>query len=60
MCESYQFYFHNYGVFTPFDSVFHMFRSINKTTEQDKKCSLDKTGEEDVVLSLKISALKQP
>ena len=35
-----------------FDGVFHMFRPINKTSEQNKKNSFDKTGEGDVVLDL--------
>ena len=35
---------------------FQMFRSTNKTSEQ-KKCSLDKTGEGNVVLDLTRSAL---
>ena len=42
-----------YCVLTAF---FHMFKCINKTSEQNKKCSLDKTGEWNVVLDLTISA----
>ena len=33
----------------------HMFKFINKTSEENKKCSLDKTGEQNVVLDLTIS-----
>ena len=40
------------------DGICHMFRSINKTSEQNKKCSLDKTKEWNVVLDLAISAHK--
>ena len=41
---------------TAFDSVFDVFRSTNKTSEQNKKFCLDKTGEGNVVLDLTISA----
>ena len=41
---------------TAFDGVFHVFRSTNKTFEQNKKYTLDKTGEGNVVLDLTISA----
>ena len=53
--------FQNYVVFLrSFDIVFHMFKSINHTFHQNKKCSWDKTGEGNVVLDYAISAQKYP
>ena len=37
---------------------FHIFRCISQTCDQNKKCSLDKTVEENEVLELAISAHK--
>ena len=53
--------FQNYVVFLrSFDVVFSMFRCINQTFHQNKKCSWDKTGEGNVLLDLAISAQKYP
>ena len=53
--------FQNYVVFLRhFDVVFHMFMVIKKTFNQYKNCSLDKTGEGNVVSDLAISAQKYP
>ena len=43
-----------------FDVVFHMFMGIKKTFNQNKNCSLDKTGEGNVVSDLAISPQKYP
>ena len=43
-----------------FDVVFHMFMCVNETFNQNKNCSLDKTGEGNVVSDLAISAQKYP
>ena len=53
--------FQNYVVFLKrFDVVFHMFMGIKKTFNQNKNCSLDKTGEGNVLSDLAISAQKYP
>ena len=53
--------FQNYVVFSrSFDFVFHMFKCINQTFHQNRKCSWDKTGEGNVVLDYAISAQKYP
>ena len=43
-----------------FDLIFHMFKCINQTFHQNRKCSWDKTGEENVVLDYAIYAQKYP
>ena len=43
-----------------FDVVFHMFMAIKKTFNWYKSCSLDKTGEGNVVSDLAISPQKYP
>jgi len=43
-----------------FDVVFHMFMGIKKTFNQNKNCSLDKTGEGNEVSDLAISPQKYP
>ena len=54
--------FQNYVVFfsQSFDFIFHMFKCINQTFHQNRKCSLDKTVEENVVLDYAISTQKYP
>ena len=53
--------FQNYVVFLrSFDVVFNMFKCINQTFHQNKKCSWNKTGEGNVVLDYAISAQKYP
>ena len=53
--------FQNYVVFLrSFYVVFHMLGLIYQTFNQNKKCSLDKTGEGNVVLDYAISAQKYP
>ena len=53
--------FQNYVAFLrSFDVVFHMIKCKNQTFHQNKKCSWDKTGEENVVLDYAISAQKYP
>ena len=49
--------FHNYVVFflQHFDVVFHMFMVIKKTSNLSTNCSLDKTGDGNVVSDLAIS-----
>ena len=43
-----------------FDVVFYMFMGIKKTFNKNKNCSLDKTGEGNVLSDLAISAQKYP
>ena len=43
-----------------FHVVLHMFKCLNPTFNPNKKISLDKTGEGNVVLDLAISAQKYP
>ena len=56
--------FQNYVVFykvlTFFFLFFYMFKCINPTFNQNKKCSWDKTGEGIMVLDYAISAHKYP
>ena len=58
MCEPHQ-CFQNYGIFLRrFDNIFHMFRCISKTCNQNKKGSLNQTREGNMLLDLLISAQK--
>ena len=53
--------FQNYVAFLrSFEVVFHMFKCIVQTFNQNKNCSWDKTGEGNVVLDYAISAQKYP
>ena len=53
--------FQNYGVFSrSFDFIFHMFKCINQTFQQNRKFSWDKTGEGNVLLDFAISSQKYP
>ena len=53
--------FQNYVIFLRhFDVVFHMFMVIKKTFNRYQNCSLDKTGEGNVMSDLAISPQKYP
>ena len=53
-------HYNEFQTYANFYVVFYMFKCINPTFNQHKKCSFDKTGEGNVVLDLTISDQKCP